>query len=215
MADQPVAGQACGACAAQQPMPACGSAQDKPTGDVSRPCGPSPARVAAEPGKAGPVGESGIHRSGPAESPVGSGIVPDRPGKAPRGDTPVVIGKGRLHCVTQGAGFLCPLGSIPPGRTRKLRLAVRARPHARPGRLRCVSTVASGTPDENPGNDSVACHTRNARPIPIRQNPGVHRLPQTGFPYGTVALSGLGLAAAGVLMLRLGRTRRGGEGQTR
>jgi hypothetical protein len=208
---------ACGACAAQQGVPACGSVRDgSSAGDVAgrpvaAPCGPSPDRVAAEPGHPAGAGD-GIHRSGPAEAPIGPGIVPDRPGKAgvPSVDTPVVIGKDH-HCVAQGPGFVCPLGAIPPGKTRKLRLAVRARPHAHPGRLRCLSTVTSGTPDENPANDTVACHTRNARPMPAREHPGVNRLPQTGFPYGPVALAGLGLAAVGFVLLRVGRARRGEE----
>jgi LPXTG-motif cell wall-anchored protein len=138
--------------------------------------------------------------------------VPDRPGKtgAPSVDTPIVLGKNR-QCVAEGSGFVCPLGAIPPGTTRRLRLAVRARPHAHPGRLRCLSTVASGTPDENPANDTVACHTRNARPMSAPEHPGVNRLPHTGFPYGTVALAALGLAAAGFVLLWVGRTRRGEE----
>ncbi|MCO5970596.1 hypothetical protein [Actinoallomurus soli] len=204
---------ACGACAGRQDVPACGSAPNGPAADltdrpVAPPCGaPSPARVAGAPGKEAPA-ESGIHRSGPAEAPIGPGIAPERPGAG--ADTPIVIGKGR-HCLTQGPGFVCPLGAIPPGRTRKLRLTVRARPHARPGRLRCLSTVASGTPDDNPANNSVACHTRNARPMPARPNPGVRRLPHTGFPYGTVALAALGFASVGLLLVWIGRTRRGEE----
>ncbi|GAA4611672.1 hypothetical protein GCM10023195_49590 [Actinoallomurus liliacearum] len=225
-AEAPAAGQACGACAGQQSVPACGacaghqgvpacgSALNGPAGNVAdrpvgAPCASSPARVAAEPGKAAASGvDSGIHRGGSAEAPIGPGIGPERP--APNEDTPIVIGKDR-HCLTQGPGFVCPLGAIPPGRTRKLRLAVRARPHAHPGRLRCLSTVASGTPDENPANNSVACHTRNARPMPVRPAPGVHRLPHTGFPYATVALSGMGLAAVGLLLVWIGRARRGEE----
>ncbi|GAB3967405.1 hypothetical protein GCM10029978_034630 [Actinoallomurus acanthiterrae] len=235
-AQPPAAGQSCGACAGQHETaaPACGAAAQGAS------CASSPARVAVQPGKTDAVGaESGIHRTGPAESPVGPGTkvdsptrsegtveIPTGPGnkaETPGGDTPVVIGKDRNHCVTQGAGFICPLGSIPPGKTRTLRLAVRARPHAHPGRFRCVSTVGSGTPDENPGNNSVACHTRNARPIPalphhgrpIHARPvGGHRLPHTGFPYGTVALGGLGLAGAGLLLLRIGR-RRSEEGSIR
>ncbi|MEV0403965.1 hypothetical protein [Actinoallomurus sp. NPDC050550] len=216
----PATGQACGACAAQHETtaPACGAAGQ------GAPCGSSPARVAVAPGKADAVGaENGIHGGAP-ESPVGPGTKVDSPtrsegnAEAPGGDTPIVIGKDRHHCVTQGAGFICPLGSIPPGKTRTLRLAVRGRPHAHPGRFRCVSTVGSGTPDENPGNNSVACHTRNARPIPARpvsgRPVGSHRLPHTGFPYGTVALGGLGLAGAGLLLLRIGR-RRSEEGQIR
>ncbi|MFL6051369.1 MAG: hypothetical protein ACJ72W_00395 [Actinoallomurus sp.] len=212
--DRPAVGQACGACAAQQGVPACGSVRDgSSAGDVAgrpvaAPCGPSPDRIAAEPGRPAGAGD-GIHRSGPAEAPIGPGIVPDRPGKTGV-DTPVVIGKDH-HCVAQGPGFVCPLGAIPPGKTRKLRLAVRERPHAHPGRLRCLSTVESGTPDENPANNTVACHTRNARPMSAPEHPGVNRLPQTGFPFGTVALAGLGLAAVGFVLLRIGRARRGEE----
>ncbi|GAA0326170.1 hypothetical protein NE235_08625 [Actinoallomurus spadix] len=203
--------QACGACAGRQDAPACGSVTDGAGALTGRPavptCASSPARVAAAPGKEAPAG-SGIHRDGPAEAPIGPGIAPERP--APSGDTPIVIGKDH-HCLTQGSGFVCPLGAIPPGRTRKLRLTVRARPHARPGRLRCLNTVTSGTPDENPANNSVACHTRNARPMPARPVPGVRRLPHTGFPYGTVALAGLGFAALGLLLVWIGRARRGEE----
>ena len=117
---------------------------------------------------------------------------------------------GKHRCVSQGAGFVCPIGDIPPGKTRTIHLAVYARPHA-PHRLRCLSSVASGTPDRNPANNSVDCHTRAARPMTPHQNLAV--LPHTGFAYGLLGLCGAGLTGLGFVLHRMGRARRGREGQ--
>ncbi|MFB9839655.1 LPXTG cell wall anchor domain-containing protein, partial [Actinoallomurus acaciae] len=57
------------------------------------------------------------------------------------------------------------------------------------------------------GASGAACHVRAARPIPVREAPG-HELPTTGSSSALFALAGLGLAGAGVVLYRLGRTRR-------
>jgi LPXTG-motif cell wall-anchored protein len=61
------------------------------------------------------------------------------------------------------------------------------------------------------GAGAAACHTRAARPIPVRVAPG-RELPTTGGSSALLALSGLGLAGAGVVLYRLSRTRRDEQG---
>jgi LPXTG-motif cell wall-anchored protein len=62
------------------------------------------------------------------------------------------------------------------------------------------------------GAAGVACHTRAAHPIAARPQPVRGNLPTTGGSSALLALSGLGLAGAGVVLYRLSRVRRGEEG---
>jgi LPXTG-motif cell wall-anchored protein len=63
------------------------------------------------------------------------------------------------------------------------------------------------------GAAGAACHTRAAQPVAVRPQPVVGgQLPTTGGSSALLALSGLGLAGAGMVLYRLSRTRRGEEG---
>ena len=64
-----------------------------------------------------------------------------------------------------------------------------------PHSLHCVEASAPG------------CHTREARPVAVRPQPVHGNLPTTGSSSALLALSGLGLAGAGVVLYRLSRTR--------
>lgn len=118
------------------------------------------------------------------------------PGKAahePLGRPHHHVPLGRPHhgCTRQGAGFICPLGSGAHRRPPVLSLHSPGHPHE----LHCV------------GASSAGCHTREARPIAVRPQPVRGNLPTTGSSSALLALSGLGLAGAGVVLYRLSRTR--------
>ncbi|MGH3377593.1 MAG: LPXTG cell wall anchor domain-containing protein, partial [Actinoallomurus sp.] len=138
------------------------------------------------------------------------GVTPDTvapmtplmsPGKAahplgrPHHHFPRSSGLGHRDCVRQGTGFVCPLGSAPHRRPHTLNLGAPGRPHT----LHCVGAATAG------------CHTRAARPVAVRPQPVARRLPTTGGSSELLALSGLGLAGAGVLLFGLSRARRRGE----
>ncbi len=135
----------------------------------------------------------------PADDPV---ILPGHfPGRRHHAEAPWVrVPRGRAHrgCLAQGTGFICPLGSMPRG-GHHIRPAMHARPAGRPEHFQC-------------GGGGAACHTRMARPVASRPNVTVRRLPSTGTSSALLALSGLGLAGAGVALYRFGRTRRSEEG---
>ncbi|MCW2945490.1 MAG: hypothetical protein JWR24_2207 [Actinoallomurus sp.] len=169
--------------------PPCGAVQEKP---VAAPDPVAPMTPLAGPGK---VAHEPLSR--PARVSAKRGHAEVRVHRSP-----ALAGKHRRGCVTQGTGSICPLGSVPPGRTHMFKLAP-ARPEARPGRLRCA-----GTADEN----SVACHTRMARPVAARDNLTIRRLPTTGGSSALLALWGLGLGGVGLVLYRIGRARRGEQG---
>jgi hypothetical protein len=205
------------------------AAADKPMGgkDVSeRPVGPScgagqeaPAAVHQEPGTT-PEAPAAVHEE-PATVPgttvpgttvpgttVPGTTVPGTatpmtplagPGKAahhplgrPHHHVPLRPGRPHRDCVRQGTGFVCPLGSASHHRPHVLNLRSPGSPHA----LHCV------------GAAGAACHTREARPVAMRPQPVGGRLPVTGGSSALLALSGVGLAGAGMVLYRLSRTRR-------
>jgi LPXTG-motif cell wall-anchored protein len=118
------------------------------------------------------------------------------PGKAahePLGHHHVRVPAHHRDCARQGTGFICPLGPAPRHRPRVFHLTSPAHPRT----LHCV------------GGAGAACHLRQARPIAVPQPVTGQRLPTTGGSSALLALSGLGLAGAGVVLYRLSRTRRG------
>ena len=185
---------------AQEAAP-CAAAADKPMAvegkaAVERPAGPScaapqnaPAAVHEEPGTPASVGPM-TPQAGPgkaAHAPLGR---PHHHPRAPRGSG------AHRDCVRQGTGFVCPLGSAPHHRPHVYNLTSPRHPHA----LRCG------------GASGASCHTRAAQPVAVRPQPVGGRLPTTGGSSALLALSGLGLAGAGMVLYRLSRTRRGEEG---
>ncbi len=124
------------------------------------------------------------------------GRVPSRRGHFVR--VPRSYGRAHKGCLAQGTGFICPLGSAPRG-GHHVRPALHSRPGVRPERFQC-------------GSGGAACHTRMARPLAARPNVTVRHLPTTGTSSALLALSGLGLAGAGAVLYRVGRSRRRQEG---
>jgi Domain of unknown function DUF11 len=171
------------------------AAEDKPMAGkaaTERPLGPAcgaphgvPAAVHEEPATRPETVEPMTPLTGPGKSahPLGR---PHHHG--PRGP-----GRPHRDCFRQGTGFVCPLGSAPHHRPHVINLG--SHPHA----LHCV------------GAAGAACHTRAARPVEVPQRPA-GRLPTTGGPSGLLALSGLGLAGAGVVLYGLSRGRRRRDG---
>jgi LPXTG-motif cell wall-anchored protein len=188
----------CPAGAADQPM-----ANDKATPE--RPLGPScghgvPAAVHEEPAATPDTIEPMTPLTGPgkaADQPLGRPhhhVPLGRPHHhVPLGGPHDHVPAGRPHhgCVRQGTGFVCPLGSAAHHRPPVVNLHSPAHPRA----LRCV------------GASSAGCHTREARPVAVRPQPARGNLPTTGSSSALLALSGLGLAGAGVVLYRLSRTR--------
>jgi hypothetical protein len=169
------------------------AAEDKPMADgkaaAARPLAPScqhdaPAAVHQEPG----VTPDTVAPMTPLMSPGKSA----HPLGRPHHHFPRSSGLAHRDCVRQGAGFVCPLGSAPHRRPHALNLGAPAHPH----RLNCVGAEAAG------------CHTRAARPVAVRPQPVRRQLPVTGGSSELLALSGLGLAGAGVLLFGLSRARR-------
>lgn len=225
---------ACGTgCAGQRPgdvacgsgscgIPSCGCRPVRPVEQAAPPsddrcggqvpCGSCAPCSAARPPASDRRAEScGGDRASCGVPVAGSGAANHPPRVAP-----VSISHHR-RCVAEGTGFVCPLGTIPPGRTRTLRLGVHGRPGAPARRFRCLSTVRSGTPDSNMANNRSACHTRLARPLPVRASAPkasvpTRRLPVTGGPFDVLALWGLGLAGVGLALFGAGRLRRGEQG---
>ena len=162
----------------------CGAPQNAPAAVHEEPAvAPEtvgPMTPQAGPGKAAhaPLGRPHHHHAG-------------LPVRAPRGS-----GRAHRHCVRQGTGFVCPLGSAPHRRPHVYNLTGPTHPHA----LRCG------------GAGAAACHTHAARPVAVRPAPVGRELPVTGGSSALLALSGLGLAGAGVVLYRLSRVRRGQEG---
>jgi LPXTG-motif cell wall-anchored protein len=127
---------------------------------------------------------------------TGPGKAAHHPLGRPHRHVPRASGRAHRDCVRQGTGFVCPLGAAPHHRPHVLNLTSPTHPHT----LHCV------------GANGPACHTRSARPVAVREQPAGGRLPATGGPSELLALSGLGLAGAGVVLYRLSRTRRENEG---
>jgi Domain of unknown function DUF11 len=162
--------------------PSCGAAQEAPAAVHEEPAA-TPDTVAPMTPLAGPGKAAHLPHGRPHHH---AGF----PARAP-------LGSGRAHrdCVRQGTGFVCPLGSAPHRRPHVYNLTAPRHPHA----IRC-------------GAGAEACHTREARPVAMRPQPVRGNLPVTGGSSALLALSGLGLAGAGVVLYRLGRTRRGEQG---
>jgi LPXTG-motif cell wall-anchored protein len=169
------------------------AAEDKPMADgkaaAERPLAPScehdaPAAVHQEPG----VTPDTVAPMTPLMSPGKSAHPLGRPHR----HFPRSSGLAHRDCVRQGAGFVCPLGSAPHRRPHALNLGAPGRPH----RLNCV------------GAETAGCHTRAARLVAVRPQPVRRQLPTTGGSSELLALSGLGLAGAGVVLFGLSRTRR-------
>jgi hypothetical protein len=210
-------------CAGQRPdacgtgscgIPTCGCRQVRPVEEAVAPpdrcsgqvpCGSCAPCSATRPPASDRRSESCGERGSCGVPPVAGSGIANHP--------QVSIGRHR-RCVTQGTGFVCPLGAIPPGRTRTLRLSGRGRPGAPARRFRCMSTVHSGTPDSNKANNRSACHTRLARRLPVRasaprRSAPARSLPATGGAFDVLALWGLGLAGVGLALFGVGRLRRG------
>ncbi|WP_185792425.1 hypothetical protein [Actinoallomurus bryophytorum] len=188
-ADKPMAVE--GKAASERPLaPPCGTADNAPAAVHEEPAVTpdtvSPMTPLTGPGKSVP-GKA-------AHEPLGH---PARhhhvrlPVGAPRGS-----GRAHRDCSRQGSGFVCPLGSAPHHRPHVVNLTGPSHPHA----LRCG------------GASGIACHTRAAHPIAARPQPVRGNLPTTGGSSALLALSGLGLAGAGMVLYRLSRARRGEEG---
>jgi hypothetical protein len=162
--------------------PSCGAAQEAPAAVHEEPAG-RPTTVAPMTPLAGPGKAAHVPHGRPHHH---AGF----PARAP-------LGSGRAHrdCVRQGTGFVCPLGSAPRHRPHVFNLTAPRHPHA----IRC-------------GAGAEACHTREARPVALRPQPVGGHLPVTGGSSALLALAGLGLAGAGLVLYRLGRTRRGEQG---
>jgi hypothetical protein len=177
----------------------CAAGEDKPMAGkavAERPAGPSCGAPQAAP--------AAVHEE-PAATPdavapmtplTGPGKAAHHPLTRPHHRVPRASGRAHRDCVRQGTGFVCPLGVAPHHRPHVLNLTSPSHPHT----LHCV------------GAGDPACHTRSARPVTMREQPAGGRLPATGGPSGLLALSGLGLAGAGVVLYRLSRTRRENEG---
>jgi hypothetical protein len=179
--DKPMAVE--GKAAEERPAgPSCGAAQEAPAAVHEEPAATpdtvAPMTPLAGPGKAAhvPHGRPHHHAGFPARAPLGSG-------------------RAHRHCVRQGTGFVCPLGSAPRRHPHVFNLTAPGHPHA----LRC-------------GAGAAACHTREARPVAVRPQPVGGHLPVTGASSALLALSGLGLAGVGVVLYRLSRARRGQAG---
>jgi hypothetical protein len=172
-----------GKAAVERPAgPSCGAAQDAPAAVHEEPA-TAPAALAPITPLAGPGKAAHVPHGRPHHH---AGF----PARAP-------LGSGRAHrdCIRQGSGFVCPLGSAPRHRPHVYNLTAPGHPHA----IRC-------------GAGAEACHTREARPVAMRPQPVGGHLPVTGGSSALLALSGLGLAGAGVVLYRLSRTRRGEQG---
>jgi hypothetical protein len=181
-ADKPMA--VGGKAAEERPAgPSCGAAQEAPAAVHEEPAA-TPDTVAPMTPLAGPGKAAHLPHGRPHHH---AGF----PARAP-------LGSGRAHrdCVRQGTGFVCPLGSAPHRRPHVFNLTAPGHPHA----IRCG------------GAGAASCHTRAAHPVAVRQAPVGRQLPTTGGSSALLALSGLGLAGAGVVLYRLSRTRRGQQG---
>lgn len=181
-------------CAAEdKPMAVEGEATSEgPTGPS---CGASaPAVVHQEPGVA-PVTVA------PMTPQAGLGKAAHRPLGRPRLHAGIPVhaprASGRAHrdCVRQGTGFVCPLGAAPGRRPHLVNLTAPGHPHT----LHCA------------GAAGAACHVRRAQPVAMRPQSAGGRLPTTGASSALLALSGVGLAGAGMVLYRLSRSRRGDE----
>jgi LPXTG-motif cell wall-anchored protein len=189
VADKPMAVE--GKAASERPLaPPCGTADNAPAAVHEEPAVTpdtvSPMTPLAGPGKTVP----GKAAHEPLGHPAGHHHA-----RVPAG---APLGSGRAHrdCSRQGSGFVCPLGSAPHHRPHVVNLTGPSHPHA----LHCV------------GAAGVACHTRAAHPIAARPQPVRGNLPTTGSSSALLALSGLGLAGAGMVLYRLSRARRGEQG---
>jgi hypothetical protein len=188
-ADKPMAVE--GKAASERPLaPPCAAADNVPAAVHEEP-GVTPETVSPMAPQAGPgrtVPGKAAHE--PLGHPAGHHHA-----RVPAG---APLGSGRAHrdCTRQGSGFVCPLGSAPHHRPHVVNLAGPSHPHG----LHCV------------GAAGVACHTRAAHPIAARPQPVRGNLPTTGGSSALLALSGLGLAGAGMVLYRLSRARRGEEG---
>ncbi|MDN3355064.1 hypothetical protein [Actinomadura sp. DC4] len=180
--------------AADKPMAVDGSAAEAP------PAGPS-CGAAADAAAAPAAVHEDLAAAPDSIAPTSPLTGPGKASLDPLGGTGdhagLPRGRGHAHrdCVRQGSGFVCPLGSAPRHRPHVVNLARPSHPHG----LHC-------------GPGAAACHTRTAHPIAARPMPVRRELPVTGGSSALLALSGLGLAGAGVVLYRLSRTRRGGEG---
>jgi hypothetical protein len=183
----------------------CAAGQDKPMAvgkaATERPLAPSCATGQNAP--AAVQGEPGAPDTATPDTATPDTIAPITPlaglGKAahhplgrPHHHAPLGSGRARRDCVRQGTGFVCPLGSATHHRPQAFNLASPGHPHA----FHCVGAAGAG------------CHTREARPVAVRSQPVHGNLPTTGGSSELLALAGLGLAGAGVVLYRLSRTRR-------
>ncbi|GLY90674.1 hypothetical protein Airi02_086030 [Actinoallomurus iriomotensis] len=195
-AAEPVVPETPAAGPAQSDTAPCAAA-DKPMAGKTvsdLPAGPScaqetPAAVHEEPGTTPETIAPMTPLTGPgkaAHHPLGR---PHHPLARPH-HHPLSSGRARRDCMRQGAGFVCPLGAG-PHHPQVHNLGAPGHPHG----LHCG------------GAGGAACHVRAARPVPVREAPG-RALPTTGSSSALFALTGLGLAGAGVVLYRLSRTRR-------
>jgi hypothetical protein len=194
---------------AQAGVAPCAAAADKPMAVEGKAASERPL---APPCAAADNAPAAVHEE-PAATPdtvspmtplAGPGRTPGKAAHEPLGHplrhhhARLPLGSGRAHrdCSRQGTGFVCPLGSAPHHRPHVVNLRAPSHPHE----LHCV------------GAAGVACHTRAAHPIAARPQPVRGNLPTTGGSSALLALSGLGLAGAGVVLYRISRVRRGQEG---
>jgi LPXTG-motif cell wall-anchored protein len=196
----------CG-CLASQNAPAAPAAEPVtpavPDSPVAAPCAAG-ADTPVATGKAAPEGPA-CGQDAPAAVHEEPAATPDTiepmtpltgPGKSahePLGRPHHHVPLGRPHhgCTRQGEGFICPLGSAAHRRPPVLNLHAPSHPRG----LHCV------------GASGMGCHTREARPVAVRPQPVRGNLPTTGSSSALLALSGLGLAGAGMVLYRLSRTR--------
>lgn len=116
-------------------------------------------------------------------------------------------------CAARGMTYVCQLGAIPPGKSITVALPAKTRAGAAPGKIPCLSTVASSTLDVNMANNSASCMTRVVtRHLPHTASLNVRRLPATGDSSALLAQAGLGLFGVGLIFLRIGRPRRREDG---
>jgi hypothetical protein len=176
----------------------CAAAEDKPMAVGGKAAEERPAAPSCGDGQHAPAAVQQEPASPPdAVAPMTPLKSPGKSAHAPHGHHPLGSGRAHRDCARQGTGFVCPLGPAPRHRPHVLNLTAPAHPHA----VHCVGAGAGGT----------ACHTREARPLAAPQPVTGQRLPTTGGSTALLALSGLGLAGAGVVLYRISRTRRGQE----
>ncbi|HEU5159334.1 MAG TPA: hypothetical protein VFU43_20225 [Streptosporangiaceae bacterium] len=141
---------------------------------------------------------------------------------------PIKLVTGSATCKPGGAagGLVCALGTLAPGTSKSL--VFKVRPKARPGEVvRAPSRVTTATIDTVTANNSAIASTQVAAPriararvpgralvaVPGRApGKGLTELPATGVPAKPLADVALGLIGVGLILYRLGRSRRALDG---